>query len=90
MPNIIETIYTQGVFKPLKKVNLPENTRVEITTLRDFSYGRTPKDLLGILKYAQETFQKAKIKIPSGLSFQKKIRKESDLKVKARLKPLNV
>lgn len=90
MPNIIKTIYTKGVFRPLKKVNLPENTKVEIATLRDFSYERKPKDLLEIFKYAQETFQKAKIKIPSGLSFQRKIRREADLKVKTRLKQLNV
>jgi len=30
MPKVIDVIYENGVFKPLKKVDLPEKTRLKI------------------------------------------------------------
>lgn len=88
MPNIISTIYKNGVFRPVTKVKLPENTRVDLTPLRDFSYQRSSKDLLEMFKYAQTVYKKAKLKI-SGLKFQKSIRKEADAKIKTRFDKLN-
>ncbi len=94
MPNIIKTIYQDGVFKPIKKVKLPENTKVEIATLIDYSHNfdlyATSKDLLDMFRYARETYKKSRVKLPSGLEFQRKIRKESDGKINLRLKELHV
>jgi len=90
MPNIIGTIYSKGVYRPLGKVNLPENTKVEIATLIDYSVDTNPKQLLKCLKYAQELFQKSGQKIPPGVEFQRKIRNKSQAKINARLKKLDV
>jgi len=90
MPNIIKTIYKNGVFKPLEKIRLPENTEIELATLLDYSSGTTAKGLLGVLKYAKEVYKRSKVKLSPGLAYQRKIRKTSDTKINLRLKELNV
>ena len=88
MESIIKTIYQNGVFKPLNKVKLPENTKIELVALRDFSFGSAPKDILAHFIYAKGVFKKSR-KLPSGLAYQRKLRRESDHKVCLRLKNLN-
>lgn len=89
MKTIIPTIFTKGVFKPIKRVNFPENFRVEITPLVDYHFNGSPKIIMEMLRITKMKFKGANIKIPAGLGYQKKIRSESDLKVDARLKELN-
>lgn len=90
MPNIIKTIYAKGVFRPIKQVNFPENTKVEISALTDYPFYTSPRDLLEQFKYTQEVYQKSMIKLSSGLEFQRKIRQESDDKINLRFKELHV
>jgi len=94
MQTIIKTIYQDGVFKPLGKVKFPENTKVELAPLinysLNFSLASGPKELLEMFKYAKEAYQKSKTKLPDGLTFQRKIRKESDRKIDLEPKELNV
>jgi len=38
MGEIIEVIYENGVFKPLKKINLPNNTRGKVIVEKNQQY----------------------------------------------------
>ncbi|MDV3103356.1 antitoxin family protein [Thermococcus waiotapuensis] len=45
---VVEAIYENGVFKPLKKLNLPEKRRVKLIILDEFI--RDLDDAFGILE----------------------------------------
>ena len=89
MKSLIPVIYSKGVFKPLEKIKIPENTKLELATLVPFTLGEKPKEVLYWFKYTQAIFKKYHQKLPSGLKYQKKIRQESDRKINLKLKKLN-
>lgn len=54
MPKTIEAIYEDGVFKPLKKINLPEHKRLTIIVPDKAERGKRRCSLDGIIDLAKD------------------------------------
>ena len=57
MPMIIESIYEEGVFKPLDKIDIKEHTKVKIALTIDPAHPATKENGLdGIIDIAKDCF----------------------------------
>ncbi len=57
MPKTIEAIYEDGVFKPLKKLRLSEQQKVELTILTENEIDSMTKTALDIIGIGKSSFK---------------------------------
>jgi len=57
MPNTIEAIYEDGVFKPLKKIRLNEHQKVELNVFTKDEIDDITKTALSIIGIGESTFK---------------------------------
>ena len=57
MPRTIEAIYENGVFKPLKKIQLNEHQKVKLTILTEEEIDSATKTALSIIGIGKSSFK---------------------------------
>jgi predicted DNA-binding antitoxin AbrB/MazE fold protein len=57
MPRTIEAIYENGVFKPLKKIQLNEHQKVKLTILTEGEIDSATKTALSIIGIGKSSFK---------------------------------